>query len=243
MAALNLTKSEMPRERLIACGAESLKNEELLAILFGTGRQGCDVLGMSRELLNRYGSLKNLSRAHIAELTGKGRGKGDNVKGIGEAKAVTLLAALELGRRAAVEDERRDDLDARLLFWVRQLSCAEREFIVAIYLDDKNHPIADERLSWGDSDGALLDAPYLLRRAVRLDCASLVLLHNHPDGDLEPSDEDRRLSKGIREQLRILQIGFYGHFIVGGEDIRLIPDEAAAKEDGIVRAASPDRNK
>ena len=241
MAALNLTKGEMPRERLIAYGAEALKNEELLAILFGTGRQGCDVLDMSRELLNKYGSLKNLSRAHVAELVGKRRANGENVKGIGEAKAVTLLAALELGRRAAVEDERKDDLDARLLFWTNQLSLCEREFIIAIYLDGQKRPIADERLSWGGSDGAHLDVPYLLRRAVRLDCAWVVLLHNHPDGDLEPSEEDRQLSRGIRKKLHTLQIGLYGHFIVGGGDISRIPDEAAEEDDGIVFAASPDR--
>ncbi len=242
MSALNLTKSEMPRERLIACGAEALKNEELLAILFGTGRQGCDVLDMSRELLNKYGSLRNLSRAHVAELIGRRRANGENVKGIGEAKAVTLLAALELGRRAAVEEEHRDDLDARLLFWTHRLSLSEREFIIAIYLDDQKRPIADERLSWGGIDGADLDTPYLLRQAVRLDCAWVVLLHNHPDGDLEPSEEDRLLSRSIRKKLHTLQIGFYGHFIVGGGDIARIPDEEAEGIDGeIVAAASPDR--
>lgn len=224
MAALKMTSAERPRERLIACGAESLKTEELLAILFGTGRQGCDVLAMSRELLNKYGSLKSLSRAHVAELTGKKSAPGEGVKGIGEAKAVTLLAALELGRRAAVEEERRDDLAARLDFWKHNLSAEEREFIVAIYLDAKGRPIADERLSFGGVDGAMLDAGYLMRRAVRLDCASLVLLHNHPDGDLTPSGDDVRLSRGVARMLDVLQIGFYGHYIVGGGEIRLIPD-------------------
>ena len=240
MSALKMTAGERPRERLIARGAESLKNEELLAILFGTGRQGCDVLEMSRELLNKYGSLKSLSRAHVAELTGKRSAVDGSVKGIGEAKAVTLLAALELGRRAAVEEERRDDLAARLAFWTQSLSADEREFLVAIYLDGKDRPISDERLSYGGVDGALLDAGYLMRRAVRLDCASLVLLHNHPDGDTEPSGEDMRLTRGVARMLDTLQIGFYGHYIVGGGHIRRIPDDSGG-EDVISAAASPNR--
>jgi DNA repair protein RadC len=163
-----------------------------------------------------------------------------SVKGIGEAKAVTLLAALELGRRAAVEEERRDDLAARLAFWTQSLSADEREFLVAIYLDGKDRPISDERLSYGGVDGALLDAGYLMRRAVRLDCASLVLLHNHPDGDTEPSGEDMQLTRGVARMLDTLQIGFYGHYIVGGGHIRRIPDDSGG-EDEISAAASPNR--
>ncbi len=222
MTALKMTVGERPRERLISGGAESLKTEELLAIIFGTGRQGCDVLEMSRELLNKYGSLKSLARAHVRELTGGGNSAKDGVKGIGEAKAVTLLAALELGRRAAVEDERRDDLASRLLFWANRLSAEEREFIVAVYLDAKDRPIADERLSFGGTETAALDAPYLMRRAVRLDCASVALLHNHPDGDLAPSREDEELTRGVGRMLATLNIGFYGHYIVGGGSYRRV---------------------
>ena len=243
MSALNLTKSEMPRERLIACGAEAPKNEELLAILFGTGRQGCDVLDMSRELLNKYGSLKNLSRASVAELTGKKRAGAENVKGIGEAKAVTLLAALELGRRAEVEDERDETLNSRLVSWAVRLSVAEREFLVAIYLDEKDRPIEDERLSYGGLEGVQLDIAYLLRRAVRLDCASVALLHNHPDGDVTPSAEDKRLTRRIVAKLNTLEIGFSGHYIVGGPNMALIPDKAEESEIAEIRAASSDRGR
>jgi len=238
MSALKMTAGERPRERLIACGAESLKTEELLAILFGTGRQGCDVLEMSRELLNKYGSLKSLSRAHVYELTGKNACGGESVKGIGEAKAVTLLAALELGKRAAVEAERDDDLEGRLAFWTRTLSTDEREFMVAIYLDAKDRPITDERISYGGVDGALLDASYLMRRAVRLDCASLALLHNHPDGDLEPSPEDLRLTRGVAKMLSTLQIEFYGHYIVGGGAVSRIDDKTESDDEAATRAAA-----
>lgn len=235
--ALEMNASERPRERLVTRGPEVLKTEELLAILFGTGREGCNVIEMSRELLNKYGSLKNLSRAHALELAGRNRPY-DGVKGIGLAKAVTLLAALELGRRATGEEERRDSLKSRLDFWTMQLSADEREFIIAIYLDRKDVPIADERLSYGGVDGAMLDAPYLMRRAVRLNCAALALVHNHPDGDLTPSDDDLFLSRSVARMLQVLQIGYYGHYIAGGGRIRRIPGDGSTGKDVVLNAAA-----
>lgn len=235
--ALEMNASERPRERLVTCGPEALKTEELLAILFGTGREGCNVIEMSRELLNKYGSLKNLSRAHALELAGRSCPR-DSVKGIGVAKAVTLLAALELGRRATSEEGRCDDLKSRLDFWTMQLSADEREFIIAIYLDRKDVPIADERLSFGGVDGAVLDAPYLMRRAVRLNCAALALVHNHPDGDLTPSDDDLFLSRSVAQMLHVLQIGYYGHYIAGGGRIRRICGDGSAGKDLVPNAAA-----
>lgn len=235
--ALEMSVSERPRERLVACGPEALKTEELLSILFGTGRKGCNVIEMSRELLNKYGSLQNLSRVHAFELAGRGRSC-DSVKGIGLAKAVTLLAALELGRRAACEEERHDSLKSRLGFWIRQLSAEEREFIVAVYLDRKNVPIADERLSYGGAGGAVLDAPYLMRRAVRLNCAALVLVHNHPDGSLTPSSDDLFLSRSVAKMLQVLQIGYYGHYIVSDGRIRRIAGDGSTGRDVVLDAAA-----
>ncbi len=223
----------MPRERLLALGAEALKTEELLAILFRTGSQGNDVLTMSRELLEKYGGLKNLTRASATELSGSSGG----VKGLGETKAVTLLAALELGRRATDEEERGEDLESRLSYWARQLENEEREFIVAIYLDRKERPIADDRLSYGGPDGAVLDVPYFLRRAVRLDCAQVVLLHNHPGGSLRPSKEDLKLTSQIENRLHVLDIDFYGHFITAVGGLRRISDDERYVKENLLTAA------
>lgn len=226
-----MNAAERPRERLIAHGPESLKTEELLAVLFGTGRPGCDVVQMSRELLNKYGGLKNLSRAHVTELAPRRKHKEscECVKGIGEAKAVSLLAALELGRRAAVEEERSDTLKSRIQFWARQLAGDEREFIIAVYLDENEKTISDERLSYGGCDGAELDAPYLMRRAVRLSCRSMVLLHNHPSGALMASSEDIRLSRSIKSMLDVLGIDFYGHCVTAGGKYRLIQEDGCSE--------------
>ena len=240
MKIAEMNASERPRERLLAQGPGSLKTEELLAILFGTGRRGCDEVQMSRELLSKYGGLKSLSRAHASELAPKKNGAAaqDSVKGIGEAKAISLLAALELGRRAALEEDRPDDPRTRLEFWTRRLQGDDREFIVALYLDEKEKLIADERLSYGGADGAELDAPYLMRRAVRLSCRSLVLLHNHPCGGTAPSQDDMRLSRAVGAMLKVLQIGFYGHYIVGDGEIRRIQGDGSMGADIMLNRAS-----
>ncbi len=244
MSALkNVARAALPRDRLLALGAESLKTEELLAILFRTGSQGVDVLSMSRELLEKYGSLKNLSRASAAELSPKrnSRAEGGGVKGLGETKAVTLLAALELGRRARDEEDALDDVESRLSSWARRLEYEEREFIVAIYLDRKNRPVADDLLSYGGPNGAVLDAPHLLRRAVRLDARSLVLLHNHPGGSLRPSKDDLKLTAQIESRLRVLDINFYGHYITAAGRLQLITDEMRRSEESLLSAAQTNK--
>lgn len=232
MPALTSGASEdLPRERLEKHGAAALKDNELLAILFRTGVPGCNALEMSQALLDRYGGLKNLSRATVPELTGAGNDD-SSVKGIGSAKAVTLLAALELGKRAALAHEPKLDLKRTLCEWARDLEFEEREFIIAIYLDKRDRPIArGERLSYGGPDGASLDAPYLFRQAVRIGCSSLVLMHNHPDGCLEASGDDRRLTDYIAKRLEFLDIGFYGHYIIAGRHVRRIPNDGGFGKD------------
>ena len=228
MTALKMEPQERPRERLIACGPEALKDEELLAILFSTGRKGVDVVKMSAELLDRYGSLKNLSRASVAELVS--RKDSDAVKGIGKAKAVQILAALELGKRAASQKRSGGTLEEELQRWAQAFKDEEREFIVAVFLDSRGRPIADDRLSYGGLDGASLDMPDLMRRAVRVGCSSLALIHNHPDGTSEASPDDLCLSRGTEKMLSVLNIGFCGHYIAAAGKAVRIPDGASGAD-------------
>ncbi|MGI6075070.1 MAG: JAB domain-containing protein [Pyramidobacter sp.] len=222
MTALKMQLRERPRERLISCGPEALKDEELLAILFATGRKGVDVVRMSKELLDRYGSLKNLSRASVGELIS--RKDSDAVKGIGKAKAVQILAALELGKRAACQKERGGTLEEELERWAQDFKDEEREFIVAIFLDSRGRPVGEERLSYGGLDGASLDVSYLMRCAVRLGCSSLALIHNHSNGSSEASSDDLCLSRGVAKMLDVLNIEFYGHYIAAAGKVVRIPD-------------------
>ena len=252
MSALNMAKEEQPRERLLAYGAQALKDEELLAILFRTGTPAHDVLEMSKILLARYGSLHNLAKAHPSELfetpAAKARRKrraaksetgtaGDGlVIGIGEAKAVTLLAALELGRRAAFERKRTETLKERLGQWALRLAAEPREFIISIYLDESDRPIADDMLSYGGLYGASLDAPYLMKRAVRLNAYALVLMHNHPDGSTAPSGDDMQLSLSIAKMLKVLDIDYYGHYITAKGALFRIKGDGSKGRDVIAQS-------
>ncbi len=192
-------------------GPQALSSAELLAILFGSGSQGRSSLDLAQELLSHYKGLQHLARAPVRELT--------SLKGLGPAKATTLLAALELGRRAAGDAREGSDLVQRLLAWGDRLALEEREFIVALYLDGQDRVIDDGYLSYGGLEGAVLDAPYLLRRALRLDSTSVALVHNHPDGSIQPSQDDRALSEMLARRLRLLGLEFYGHFIAAGSQV------------------------
>ncbi len=212
MRIQNIPQEDRPRERLERLGPQALNSAELLAVLFGSGGQGKSSLELGYELLDLYKGVPNLARAPAKELAA--------LKGLGPAKVATLLAALELGRRAAGGPVEGSELRGRLMFWRDQLAREEREFIAAVYLDGGDRVIDDGLLSYGGLGGASLDAPYLLRRALRLDCASLALIHNHPDGSIQPSQDDRSLSDMIVRRLNLLGLRFYGHFIVAG--IRMV---------------------
>lgn len=204
-----LPREEMPRERLRLRGASSLSVPELLAVLLRTGSKGKDVLELAAEVLSEFGGAKGLARATEEEMLG--------FPGLGDAKACVLLAALELGKR--LEASRREVQEGK--DWRRsvdeiagELAFEEREYIFAIHVRNNGSVIHVDRISFGGAEGAYLDVKYLLRRAVRMDSYGLVLVHNHPDGSLQPSREDRLLTDFVSRRTRILDIRLLGHFVV-----------------------------
>ncbi|MDT8285085.1 MAG: JAB domain-containing protein, partial [Thermovirgaceae bacterium] len=100
--------------------------------------------------------------------------------------------------------------------WSVILASEPREFIVGLFTDDRNKVIMEEKISWGGLDGAVLDMKFLLRKAIRLDAGGILLLHNHPDGSLNPSVEDRLLTAHVERKLEALGIDFLGHYITAG---------------------------
>ncbi|MEA3284497.1 MAG: DNA repair protein RadC [Synergistota bacterium] len=205
-----MTEDQLPRERLFSNGATALNDVELLAILLRTGGGGEDVLGLSESILDGFGGLGGLTRASVKEYL--------SFKGIGAAKAASLAAAVEIGRRLAIYNGRDP---SRPLSWRDELrniqvrlSDEPREFIVAIFLGDRERFLSKEMISFGGPDGASLDIRHFMRVAVRLDAYGVVLVHNHPDGSLESSAEDRTLTRIVRERLDALGIRFHGHYIV-----------------------------
>ncbi len=208
MKLSSLPPEERPRERLRSRGAAALSLAELLAILLRTGTRGKDVLEVVSDLLKEYRDLQGLSRTEEEELMA--------FPGLGAGKASALIAALELGRRLAAERTLRPEEEkwrCSLEKIASDLAEEDREYIFALHVRKNGTVIVADRISWGGIDGAYLDVKYLLRRAVRLNAWGLVLLHNHPDGTLSPSTEDRMLTDFLLRRASILDIRLIGHFV------------------------------
>lgn len=221
MRVVSLPKEERPRERLRRSGAESLSGAELLAVLLRTGTRNKDVLELATEVLAAFGGVKGLARAVENELMA--------FQGLGETKAAVLIAAVELGRRMAAERSAMLSVPAKeswqkaVASVAAELATEEREYIVALHIRKNGSVITMDRISYGGLDGAFLDVKYLLRRAVRLDSSGLVLIHNHPDGTMKPSEEDRQLTQFLLGRAKLLDIWLLGHFVAANGKFVAIP--------------------
>ena len=174
---------ERPRERLKRHGVERLANKELLAILLRTGNRRESALSLAEKLLARFGSLPNLAAASFEELTA--------VRGIGPAKAADILAAFELAKRLAESRMEFQGVvncpaDAAQLV-LRELSLADKEHFVIIMLNTKNRVIAKKTVSIGHLQASLVHPREMFKEAIKRSSAALILVHNHPSGDLTPA--------------------------------------------------------
>jgi len=203
--------SEFPRERLIQYGAEALSNAELLAILLRTGTKQQSALTLAESLLNKYGKLQHLFDLSVDELT--------KVKGIGQAKAISLLASAEISKRLA-KSRLGDIVIVRTPFDAAQyvmedLRYQKKEFFVALFLNTKNHITGKEILSIGTLNASLVHPREVFRAAIRHSSASIICLHNHPSGDPTPSTEDITITKRLVEAGNLIGIDVLDHIIIG----------------------------
>ena len=206
-----LPLSERPRERLAAHGAQTLSAPELLSVLWGTGRSGESALGLAADVLARHGGLAELSRADVLELT--------QTVGMGNARAAQLLAAFELGRRSLADwpagrwtiRTPRDVAD-RL---IPQMAHLEREELRVLLLNTRNVVLRQATVYVGNVSTALVRIAELFRDAVRSHAAGVILVHNHPSGDPEPSPDDLHLTAETLAAGRLLDIALLDHVIVG----------------------------
>ncbi len=206
-----LPADERPREKMKERGAQALGNSELLAILLRTGTAAESALRLAENLLDRAGGLAGLGHATLEEV--------EQVRGIGEAKAVTLLAALELGRRVdslapldrtAVRTP--GDVAALLLPRFRYES---RESFVAVLLSTKNHVLKTPVISVGSLNASIVHPRELFREAINASAAAVIVAHNHPSGDPTPSPEDVSLTRKLVEAGKILDIPVLDHVVLG----------------------------
>lgn len=203
--------SERPREKLLARGAGTLSNAELLAIFLRTGTRGKSALDLGRELLRRHGGLRGLLGADEREFTA--------VAGLGRAKYAQLQAALELARRHLKEDLERVNAitspSATRRFLAAQLRDLPHEVFSCLYLDTRHRVIGFEELFRGTLDGASVHPREVVKRVLAVNAAAVIFAHNHPSGVAEPSDADRRLTRRLADALSLVDVRVLDHFVVG----------------------------
>jgi DNA repair protein RadC len=203
--------NERPREKLVANGAHSLSDAELLAVLLGgSGRPGLDAVAMARELLRRHQSLRGLLSAP--------RSPGPAGLGLGIAGYCRLQAAVELARRHYAEAMRAgpplDSPQATRDFLIRRLRDTPHELFCCLHLDNRHRLIAFDELFRGTIDGASVHPREVVKQALARNAAAVILAHNHPSGVAEPSQADELVTRRLREALQLVDIRVLDHMIV-----------------------------
>jgi DNA repair protein RadC len=204
----DLPRVDRPREKLVQKGSSALSDAELLAVIIGQGTRGAGVLHIARDILRSW-DIARLSSVSLDDLR--------RIKGVGSAKACQLMACMELGRRAfCVESELsalvKQPEDAAAL--TRELSVARKEHFCTLYLDTRNRLIKKETISIGTLNASLVHPREVFHPAVECLAASVILVHNHPSGDAEPSREDLLLTKRLVAAGEIMGIDVLDHVIV-----------------------------
>lgn len=209
-AVRDLPVAERPRERLLATGARFLSNAELIAVLLRTGAAGENVLQLSGRLLAKFAGLRGLAHASVAELCG--------LRGISETKACQLLAALELGRRSASlgPAERpaiRTPEDVDLLLRA-ELAPLPQERLCVLLLNTKQELLRVHEVYQGTVNSASVRIAEVLRPAIKENCPNIIVVHNHPSGDPNPSSEDIRVTRRLARSATTMDIDLHDHVII-----------------------------
>ena len=209
-------KEERPREMLIKHGAETLTPAKLLAIILGTGSsEGVSAEDLARRILNHFGSLRAIDSAHISDLQA--------IEGIGEAKAAQIKAALEIGKRLMREEAERktkirtvkDVVEYVGDYYAPYLRDKEKEFFNIILLDVRNKVIDNIELSKGSVSASVVDVKEIIKEATKKTASAIIMVHNHPSGDAEPSNEDIEITRRVVEACSLVGIKVLDHIVIG----------------------------
>lgn len=215
MAITDWPADERPREKLLTRGAPMLSDAELLAIFLRTGCRGKSAVDLARELLQRFGGLRQLlesSHEHFCEA-----------HGLGTAKYVQLQAVLEMSRRhlaASLGMRKTLSSSAAVKDYLRSmLRHRQSEVFVGLFLDSQHQLIACDELFQGTIDGASVYPREVVKHALRHNAAAMIFAHNHPSGIAEPSDADRAITLRLKEALNLVDIRTLDHLVVGDDNV------------------------
>ena len=223
----DLPVEERPREKLLKHGASALNDTELLAILLRTGTSSVSVLHLAEEVLAQYRDKGLAAIIHMVpqEIA--------SIHGIGLAKAATIIAAVELGRRlstrAAEKLEKIGSPDDVAHCVMPLLRFEQREHFLVLLLDTRNRVIAMPTISIGGLSASIAEPREIFREAIQRSAASIILVHNHPSGDPEPSAEDIFLTKRMMKAGKLMGIPVLDHVIIGDDKFISLKDEGMVK--------------
>jgi len=206
------SEDDRPREKMLRKGTSSLSDAELLAILIGSGNRDESAVELARRIMRECDdNINELARLTIADLCKK-------FKGIGEAKAITIRAALELGKRQKTSDflERKQILSSRDLFEVFEpllIDLVHEEFWI-VFMNGANKVLSTHKLTQGGIQQTIVDVPLLLKMSLERLAQSIAVAHNHPSGQNKPSNEDENITRRIKQGCDAIGIRLLDHIIV-----------------------------
>jgi DNA repair protein RadC len=211
MPMKDLPADQRPREKLLVRGAATLADAELLALLLRTGTAGTGVLALAQQVLDRCGGFAGLLAAHPSKLLG--------VKGLGPAKQAELLAVMEMARRALTQRLQAapvfDSPTSVKDYLALNLGGREREVFAVLFLDAQHRLLQLEELFQGTLTQTSVYPREVVKRALALNAAAVVLAHNHPSGAAEPSRADEFLTQSLRSALALVDVRVLDHIVVG----------------------------
>ncbi len=214
-------EEDRPREKMLLKGREALSDAELLAILLGSGSKAESAVDLARRILNDIDNLDTLGKKPLHHLL--------QYKGIGNAKAITVAAALELGRRRqSYNPRKKDKINSSPLAYQllgSYLSDLPHEEFWVVHLSQRNTVLAKDKISQGGLSATVVDPKLIFSKALRHNAAAIILYHNHPSGQCDPSTEDILLTKRIVHAGYYLSIRVNDHIIVGHDTYYSLRDE------------------
>lgn len=222
----DLPKSERPRERLKNVGSDKVSSPELLAIILGRGIKGESVLITVQKLISHFGNLQNIFEASLEDLM--------KIRGIGFAKACQLVASFELSKRLLKENVEMEKERVRknaitkpeeiVKFIKAEIDDYSKEHFFVISFDVRNRLLGIDRTSKGTLSASLVHPRETYESAIRRHAAQIIVAHNHPSGDSEPSEDDIRITKRLYEAGKIMGIELMDHIIITKDDFYSLKD-------------------
>ena len=226
MKLKELPKMERPRERLIKYGVNNLSNEDLISILIRTGSKESNVKDLSNEILSKIKNINFLKDLSVRELM--------SIKGVGEAKALTIISAIELGKRVSNIDisERVSLNNSKIVndYFNSVISLEKQENFLVILEDNKGRLIDYKVMFKGSDTSSIVDIKEVLNYAIKNRANRMIVMHNHPSGDIRPSKEDINLTNRLSESGSLIGIPLVDHIITAGKNYYIFYEELNKNE-------------